>query len=182
MDEYFNNRLNKPLISFEDYLMDLQFDLKVTDIAAWWGAVVASLVFIWDIYKWKKSGPRIAVHLAPNMLAIGEASREGKKLVLVSITNVGDRPTTLKNIGMEFYTKWQKRFLHKFERCLFYPNLNYAHTLPRLLNPGEEWTGVIPQERLDLKIDLKEMADIGYVYICVAPSHQKKIIRKRLKF
>jgi hypothetical protein len=25
---------------------------SVSDVAAWWGAVLATVVFAWDVYKW----------------------------------------------------------------------------------------------------------------------------------
>lgn len=41
--------------------------MKLTEIAAWWGAFIATLLLFWDIYKWKRSGPIINVSASPNM-------------------------------------------------------------------------------------------------------------------
>jgi len=27
--------------------------MKITDLAAWWGAIIATLVLLWDMYKCK---------------------------------------------------------------------------------------------------------------------------------
>jgi len=35
--------------------------MKITELAAWWGAIIATLVLLWDMYKWERSGPIINV-------------------------------------------------------------------------------------------------------------------------
>ena len=31
--------------------------MSATDVAAWWGGIVATLILAWDVYKWKKTRP-----------------------------------------------------------------------------------------------------------------------------
>jgi hypothetical protein len=43
---------------------------SVSDVAAWWGAVLATVVFAWDVYKWAKSGPRVVMTVQTHMKMI----------------------------------------------------------------------------------------------------------------
>ncbi|MFW1369052.1 hypothetical protein ACEWAA_22475 [Vibrio parahaemolyticus] len=70
--------------------------MSISEIAAWWGAIVASIVLIWDVYKWKTDGPKLNVLLAPNMKTFGDPERDDMTWVSITVTNVGSRPTTLK--------------------------------------------------------------------------------------
>jgi hypothetical protein len=50
----------------------------------------------------------------------------------------------------------------------------------RVLNPGEEWLGLIPQQRLDKGIDFEEMSRTGHLMIWLTQSHKQRAMRKRL--
>lgn len=154
--------------------------MNTTDIAAWWGAVIASLVLVWDMYKWMTKGPRLFVRLSPNMKVFGDPLREGTTWVSVTVSNVGDRPTTIKGVGMEYYTNWFQRLRNKAEKAVLFPNANYSFPLPRVLNPGEEWLGLIPQARLDKEIDIEEMSRNGHLMIWLTQSHTQRAMYKRL--
>jgi hypothetical protein len=39
--------------------------MQASDIAAWWGAIVATAILFWDIIKWKKSGVTVKVKAVP---------------------------------------------------------------------------------------------------------------------
>jgi hypothetical protein len=151
-----------------------------TEIAAWWGAIVASFVLAWDIYKWLRDGPRLKMRISPNMEIWGDPLREGKTWVSITVTNIGNRPTTIKGVGMEFYKNWYCRIRNRIEKAAVFPNPNDHFPLPRILNPGEEWMGFIPQERIDKGIDLEEMSQIGHLIIWLSQSHKEQAIKKRL--
>jgi hypothetical protein len=156
--------------------------LSTTDIVAWWGAIVASLLLFWDVYKWMVEVPRLTIRLSPNMEVLGDPSRGGKTWVPVTVSNVGNRPTTIKNVGMEYYSNWFSRLRSRAEKAAVFPNPSDDFPLPRVLNPGEAWLGLIPQARLDKGVDLEEMSRTGHLMILLSQSHTKRAIRKRLIF
>ena len=156
--------------------------LSTTDIVAWWGAIVASLLLFWDVYKWMVEGPRLTIRLSPNMKVLGDPSCEGKTWVSVTVSNIGTRPTTIKNVGMEYYSNWISRLRSRAEKAAVFPNPSDGFPLPRVLNPGEEWLGLIPQARLDKGVDLEKMSRTGHLMILLSQSHTKRAIRKRLIF
>lgn len=155
--------------------------MSSTELAAWWGAVLATVVFIWDIYKWKTQGPKLKVTISPNMVVIGDQRREGKRWVSILVTNIGDRPTTIKGVGMEYYQSWWLRFRNKADKAVIFPNPNDSYPLPHFLNPGEEWRGLIAQARDDLGIDLTTLSRSGHLLIWLSHSHSSREIKKRLE-
>ncbi len=66
-----------------------------TGLIAGYAAVVATVVFLWDIYKWKRTGPRISFTASPNMKIYGDPEREGETYINVRATNIGDKPATI---------------------------------------------------------------------------------------
>jgi len=155
-------------------------DMTSTEIAAWWGAIIASVVLLWDVYKWKTQGPKLVMRLSPNMQVWGDPSREGKTWVSVTVSNIGGRPTTIKGVGMEYYPSWLERLRNCAEKAAVFPNPNDGFPLPRVLNPGDEWCGLIPQKRIDKGIDLEEMSQKGHLIICITRSDRQRALRKRL--
>ena len=150
--------------------------MSISEMAAWWGAIVASIILIWDVYKWKTDGPKLNVFLSPNMKTFGDPSRDAITWVAVTVTNVGSRPTTLKSTGMWYYKNRIDYWRHKVLFAAIFPNPNDRFPLPTVLKPGEEWVGLIPQERLYENIEDKS----GCMTIWLSHSHSNKPIRKTL--
>jgi hypothetical protein len=95
--------------------------MSATELAAWWGAAIATLVFIWDIFKWKKSGPIVGVSVSPNMHTFGGIT-DGlgeKTFVVVEITNNGDRKTTITHLVGFHYSSFFLRLRKKQRKTLF---------------------------------------------------------------
>lgn len=118
--------------------------MTASDIAAWWGAGIATIVLGWDIYKWTTSGPRLAVKVQPNMQETGDPSET--KNILVEVVNRGDKLTTLTHLAFYSY----KTILHRLARR------RNAHVglvprpggpgLPFELEPGKRWVGLVEQD------------------------------------
>lgn len=155
--------------------------MNSTDFVAWWGAITATVVFVWDIYKWKTQGPQLELSLSPNMQVLGDPAREGIQWVSITVTNVGDRPTTIKGVGMKYYRNWWQRIRNRAEKAAVFPNPNDSYPLPRILKPGDEWVGLVPQARSDLGIDLPMMSRTGHLVIWLTQSHKPNSLKKRLR-
>ena len=71
--------------------MNFSLEFSLTDVAAWWGAFVASAVLAWNVYKWRKRGAQIQVTASANMGAFNSPwISEEDKFVLVTVYNRGD--------------------------------------------------------------------------------------------
>jgi len=156
-------------------LSEITIDITITDLLAVWGAFIATLVLLWDIYKWSTSGPKIIVHTNPDMSIINVPEiSEDKTFIQVDATNNGDRPTTITKLGIRIYSSWFKRVLKKPKRQAIIVN-PYPGKIPHKLGPGEEWFGCIDQDGLK-----EEIPQSGSLVIELYTSHTKKPKKARV--
>jgi hypothetical protein len=156
--------------------------MNVTDIVAWWGASIATLVLAWDIYKWERTGPIVKVSVSPNMKlhhdggpGRGPHGLRDKTLVIITVTNTGDRVTTLTHLMAtsyrSFYRKLRKK---KSEGILIFSNHGLTGPLPYVLPPGQRWQGYIEQNVIE------QMDRNNYLYCCIAHSSKNKPVWQRI--
>ena len=100
--------------------------------AAWWGAIVATIVFVWDVIKWQKKRPKLEASTDRFDSHFPEKYppqvKEGEWEV-VWFKNTGGQPTTIERI----------HFVKKGGSFGESPSNNKADPLPKLLQPGESW-------------------------------------------
>lgn len=150
--------------------MKITATFTVTDLVAWWGAIVATIVFLWDIYKWKTAGAKIRLLVQSGMQIIGDPQRGNLTLVTARVTNIGDRPTTITTIGFKFYTNWWQKIRNKPNQAYVVPHPELNHqVLPYILEVGQEWQGGTNQTD-----DLEKMAKEGYLIMEVYDSVHMK--------
>lgn len=132
--------------------------LTVTDILALWGAILSTIVLVWDIAKWHLSGPKLRLNVNTGMKSVNIPEYEGKTLIHATITNYGDRPTTLTHLVFKHYPKGQKRFRRQADKNLWVGNPSPAVPLPYELKPGQMWNGTAFQDDI-----LTEAGADGYI-------------------
>ena len=156
--------------------LEIKNTFTLTEVAAWWGAVVATSVFIWDIIKWFRTGPRIFFSASTNMLAVGDPVLEDNTYIVVKVVNVGTQQTTLTNLGMYFYkNKWNK-LRNYAEKSMVIANPNISFPIPYLLEPGKLWNGFILQSE-----KVEDMLQNGILEVVLYCSHKKKPVKLKLK-
>ncbi len=153
-------------------------DIKATEIAAWWGAVVATVVFLWDIYKWKHSGADVQVTASPDMETFGNVPQgmQGNTFVAVDVVNLGARKTTLTHLITVYYSSLWQLLIRKRNKQFFTPNPAVDKPLPCELEPGSRWMGAILQNA-----ELEDMSRNGYLYCGVHHTASRKAVLKRVK-
>ena len=123
--------------------------MSATDIAAWWGAVIATLALVWNIFTWIRSGPRFVAkvewidYLKP-------AS------VRFTITNRGQQPATIKEVHLTDLPKFIPSKSLNQDCRLFHPGSReeYHGIFPRLLAPG-----VVDQQTFEIDPGSEELRD-----------------------
>ena len=127
--------------------MKIELNFTNTDLVAWWGAVVATFILLWDVYKWKTSGPKIRFCAKPGMKTINMPTHDGKTWINATAENIGTRATTITNLGIRYYKNWLTRALRKPDSSWVVgmpePNPNYS--IPHVLQPGGVWQGLAEQ-------------------------------------
>ena len=93
--------------------MELHITLTSIEIVARWGAIIATLVLLWDIYKWKTSGPKLRLRIIGNMKTINIPSSEGITFISVRVDNIGTVETTITNFYLVYYKTWWRRIFKK---------------------------------------------------------------------
>ena len=124
--------------------------IENTNYIAWWGAILSSIVFIWNIIKWKLSGPKLDVCISPNTyqwkgqieLMPGEENKPAgkpqtmKPFVVVEVRNIGRSATTLLDIRFS-----QSDSVKDFNKCMSSENEHepFSSPLPAVLESGHVW-------------------------------------------
>jgi len=86
--------------------------MNPTSIVAWWGAILSTGVFAWDIYKYRSAGPKLRFTAQTGMETVNAPFYEGKTLIVANVTNYGDRPTTITTVAFEYFKgsrRWRKK-------------------------------------------------------------------------
>jgi hypothetical protein len=153
-------------------------DITPTAIAAWWGATIASLVFLWDIYKWRQSGARIRLTIAPNMEQMGVIPNwvdPNQTLVTVEAVNVGSKKTTITHMFACYFPNLWARLRHKSTRTLLVGLPAGIQPLPHELDPGARWIGAMVQNQ-----ELEDLSRSGYLYVGIHHSMATRGLLVRL--
>jgi len=118
------------------------FDTTAT--LAIYGAVVATIVFLWDIFKWWTAGPRIVLTASSGNRIVSPLTPDGELFISVTARNNGDHGTTITNLGYYFYRSRWKWILRKPDRKFAAPDAGVAtyQAMPCLLQPGGVWNGL----------------------------------------
>lgn len=150
-----------------------------TEIAAWWGAFIATGVLFWDVYKWKHSGARISITISPNMILVGGGYKKSENyLISVAVVNTGTLPTKLNSLTLQSYKNRLALLLNKFDSTKGAINPRYLREqLPCLLPPGEEWRGELPH--FDA-LNFLEGNSSPYLRICIDHGVTKSVLGRSL--
>lgn len=127
--------------------------MRVTDIAAWAGAVSGFTALCWDFYKWKTAGPKLVATVTPGVAKVPDRDKNARYLV-ASVQNRGTSPTTLTNMALAVYESWLSRMQLKRTKAFVAYQPSTAQPLPYKLDVGAQWTGVVKQDaELELLIN-----------------------------
>jgi len=156
-------------------LKPISIELTGTDVVAWWGAVVATVVLLWDIYKWRTAGPRIRFVVNSGMIIMGDPSRARQTFISAQATNVGDRPTTITNLVIQHYKTYFAMLRHKPSISMLVTEPSIEQPLPYVLQPGCVWQGLSPQTE-----EIEVLAKTGYLVCGLCHSHSDREIDRRV--
>jgi len=125
-------------------MSEINVNITITDVLAVWGAFVASMVLIWDIIKWKKSGPQVSFEVQANSIMVNVLGVDSDRNVTsFRVFNKGDRAITISNIGFIYYENYfQMLFRKPSKTCVFNP-LVISGTIPYFLEIGKCWDGCL---------------------------------------
>jgi hypothetical protein len=149
--------------------------MLTTTLVAWWGATLSTVVFIWDIIKWRKAGPKLRFSVRTGMRTLNVSAFDGRTLISLEATNFGDRPTTITNICYVYFPNRWALLRNRAPGGWVANQPSPAQPLPFELKPGTVWMGFTDQTP-----DFEEKARAGYLMCDLYHSHTPKPIRRRV--
>lgn len=157
------------------HLLDLLRQLNASEVAAWWGAGVATLVFVWNLITAWRSGPRVKVRVSTDWHMRPSTEPEDPPYIHVRVINNGDQTTTIEALVGRYYSSRLARWLRKKNQQFSVPT-PVGCTIPHELAPGTRWTALALQESI-----LADVPHRGLVYIGVAHSQAKRPVLKKVE-
>ena len=150
--------------------------MSATDIAAWWGAGIATIVVLWDVFKWWQGrATQLRITASPNMQEfVPGAGLQDGKFVSVEINNVGDRTTTLTSFGGFHYKSWWQKRRDKVTQAFVILEPTPG-VIPHELAPGQMWRGRMQQTE-----QIEDWSRRGCLYVAVYHALSKKAQLSRL--
>ncbi len=145
------------------------------DLVKWWGAVLATIAFGWNVWNSLSNAPKLKVKLRPDTtypdarVISTEVDEHGESKRLASychieITNIGKLPATITNIEATHSPNGNGRMSYSSQRFLSHSKEN----IPLFIAPGQLWSC-----RLEMK-DLYLMAERGTPEIHLTVSYKDK--------
>ncbi|SRR6266581_9065706 len=139
-----------------------------TENVAWYGAIVATAVFAFDIWKWARRRARLRVRITKNVFyddggfskveqtPHGEV-KTGIPYYHIEIANIGELPTTI--LGVSATTREGITDKLRKDRFTFKGVMgvmggegtfksHYGKNLPHVLSAGEVWSCRVPDDRI----------------------------------
>ena len=136
-----------------------------TDIAAWWGAITATVVICWDVYKWIMSGARVRIEVRSGVSITGDENKD-KSYITVRVFNVGDKAVTITNLELLHSPSFLNRILRHRQHRMFVKQ----SSLPFMLNPGLIWDGFALQNE-----QIAELLHKGYLLCSISLSCKRRL-------
>lgn len=136
-------------------------ELLTLGIAAY-AAAISTFVLGWDAYKWLASGAKIDLSASAGMKIIGGQIPDPKTYISVTALNVGDRPTTITNLGGMYFDSWWHAYVtkRKPKEAFIVTEPSQAQRIPFRFEVGAQWIGLAEQSD-----DIVQKANEGYLFL-----------------
>ena len=166
----------------------------MTFYLAIWGAVLATVTFIWNIWKWRQESPHIVEKVEAIRSLRSENNYAGIRLTL---RNRGGKRTTVEKIFINRRPRWLEFGLFSIllrlrREVVWQQNVGVSNPktakLPVILDANEVWDGFIPFEsndpenedelrQIDINRELIETVGSGSLRYSIQCAHTNHRIR-----
>lgn len=104
------------------------------DPVAVYAAIVSTIVFVWEVFKWWRGEASFEVSVAPDMLDINEPEPR-RTFVAIEVRNTGNAATTITHVALLGYKSRLHRLFNKPTKNALV-NSSTANRTPFELKPG----------------------------------------------
>ena len=148
------------------------------DAAAIYAGIVATAALALEVRRWFESGPKLRLSVMQHARLTHDSSNSS--YIALTAINIGEVPTTITHLTLQqFPSLWSYlRAKPSWTALVPKPNLDgMPPVIPKLINPGEQWTGLANRTE-----DLIEMSKKARLYIGVVHSFCSKPVLIKLDF
>lgn len=153
-------------------------EILTLGIAAY-AAIVSTFLLGWDAYKWLASGARIDLSSSSGMQMVGGGAPDPNTYILVTALNVGDRPTTITNLGGMYFDSWWRAYItrRKSKHAFIITEPSQGQRIPYRFEVGAQWIGMAIQTD-----EIVQWARNGYLFLILytASGGRGKRVRIRI--
>jgi hypothetical protein len=154
--------------------MEININLSgLNAVAAWWGAIVATLTFAWTLYRWATSGPRVVVEIHADFLVTTPGFNKEALYTFVRVINRGESATTILGISTFYYTSLLHVLTRRPDSKAVIGNAGITQPVPCRLEPTGVWDSAILQDD-----KFEAMLRDGYVMVAVHHSASGKPVKR----
>jgi hypothetical protein len=139
------------------------------------GALFASITIGRDIRRWWLTGRRISIALLTDMRMLGWPQYEGQALMVLQVTNEGDKPITIGFVSLQHYESRWDCWRRRPRVSAVVAGTSPEHAVPCIVQPGKTWAAFLERDR-----EIDAMAAQGYLYVGLTHSRAPKPILRRV--
>lgn len=152
-------------------------ELLTLGIAAY-AAIVSTFVLGWDAYKWLVSGAKIDLSASMGMEMYGGLAPDPNTYICITALNVGDRPTTITNLGGMYFDSWWSAYITKRNPMQSFVITEPSKTqrIPYRFEVGDQWIGTAIQTDC-----IEKKARDGYLFIILYTANGGRRTRIRIR-
>jgi hypothetical protein len=152
-------------------------ELFTLGIAAY-AAIVSTFVLGWDAYKWLSSGAKIDLSVSMGMKIYGGLKPDSNTHIAITALNIGDRPTTITNLGGMYFDSWWSAYVTKrnHKQAFVIPEPSAVQRIPYRFEVGDQWIGTAIQTA-----DSVSKARDGYLFLIIYTANGGRGKRIRVK-
>ncbi len=150
----------------------------VTLAIAAYAAVISTFVLGWDAYKWLASGAKVDLSASSGMKILGGLNPDPKTYISVTALNVGDRPTTITNLGGMYFETWWSAYItrRKPAEAFIVTEPSQGQRIPYRFDVGDQWIGLAEQSD-----DIVAKAKAGYLFLILYTANGGRGYRVRVR-
>ena len=142
-------------------------------------AIVSTFVLGWDAYKWLASCAKIDLSASMGMEMYGGFKPDPNTYVSITALNVGDRPTTIVNLGGMYFDSWWSAYITRRnpKQAFVITEPSAAQRIPYRFEIGDQWIGTAIQTD-----DIVQKSRHGYLFLILYTANNGRGARVRLRF
>jgi len=140
----------------------LTFADKIDPVAIY-AATISTIVLLWQIFVWFRTGPRLKISVSSNMKTFG-ALEDGNTYIVANVVNTGTQPTTIPHVVGYAYRNRLIYILGKPSNTFWVKHSVATYPIPYPLEVGKTFMSMMIQEETIEQLSRDRLLYFGVVH------------------